>query len=385
MTAAKTWIEEFPGNFVWSNAALVTKGMAPYGAVALAEIDEVCERLRQRQRAPDAWAEEWSAMARRVEAIADAAVAEGHEMTAGNAYLRAGMYYFTGERFVPPGAEKRAIGKKALECQHAGLRRRYPNIEFVEVPYEGTTLPALFMTAPGVSERAPTVVVFDGMDNCKEMSVLFAGLEFAARGWHTLAIDGPGQGESLRLRDLYARHDYEVPGAAAYEYVAARPDVDPQRVVVMGYSFGGYYAARIAAFERRYAAGVAFAALHWDLAAWQRQVKRRQEDDPRTTAQSTFHFRWIMGCDDMDAAIEKATRFSLVDVAPRITCPFLIVHAQDDRVVPVASAYKLYEALGSPKKHLKIFTAADGSTYHAQADNRQVGVDYIADWISGTL
>ena len=34
---------------------------------------------------------------------------------------------------------------------------------------------------------------------------------------------------------------------------------------------------------------------------------------------------------------------------------------------------------------LKILTAADGGTYHAQADNRQVGVDYIADWISDTL
>jgi naringenin degradation protein FdeB len=385
MTAGKTWIEEFPGNFVWSNAALVTKGMAPYGAVALGEIDEVCERLRVRQSKPEAWAEEWCAMGRRLEAVGDAAAAEGREMTAGNAYLRAGMYYFTGERFVAPGGEKRAIGKKALECQHAGLRRRYQNLEFVEVPYERTTLPALFLRAPGVTGPAPTIVVFDGMDNCKEMSVLFAGLEFAARGWHTLAIDGPGQGESLRLRDLYARYDYEVPGTAAYDYVVARPDVDPGRVVVMGYSFGGYYAARVAAFERRYAAGVAMAALHWDLAGWQREVKRRHETDPKTTAQSTFHFRWIMGAPDMDAAIEKARRFSLVDVAPAIACPFLIVHAEQDRVVPVASAHKLYEALGSPRKHLKIVTAADGSTYHAQADNRGVGIDYIADWIGATL
>ena len=48
------WIDEFPGNFVWSNATLVTKGMAPYGAVALAEIDEVCARLRSRQCEPSA-------------------------------------------------------------------------------------------------------------------------------------------------------------------------------------------------------------------------------------------------------------------------------------------------------------------------------------------
>ena len=381
-----TWITPFPGNFVWSNAALVTKGMAPYGAVAMAEIDEVCERLRDRQQEPDAWQEEWCLMGERLEKIGDRAEAAGHRMSAGNAFLRAGMYYFTGERFIYPGELKRDIGRKAIELQTKGLLQRYPNIERVEVPFEGASLPALFMKAPSASARTPTIVVFDGMDNCKEMSVLFNGLEFAARGWNTLAIDGPGQGESLRLRNMYARHDYESAGTAAYDYVASRADVDPAKVVVMGYSFGGYYAGRVAAFEKRYAAGVAFAALHWDLAAWQRDIKRRHETDPKNTAQSQFHFRWIMGhMDDGDAAIAKAERFSLREIAAKIEMPFLIVHAEEDKVVPVASAYKLYEALGSKRKHLKIFTTEDGSVYHAQADNRQAGVDYIADWIDDTV
>ena len=383
MSASGSWIEQFPGNMTWSNAALVTKGMAPYAAVALGEIDEICERLKSRQSEPDAWQQEWSAMAQQLEKVADIAAAEGRQMTAGNYYLRAGMYYFTAERFIYPGDQKREMGRKSLQCQRAGLERRHPNIEFVEVPFENTTLPALFMKAHGVSGRAPTVVVFDGMDNCKEMSVLFNGLEFAARGWHTLAIDGPGQGESLRLRGLYARHDYEVAGRAAYDFVSSRPDVDPAKVSVMGYSFGGYYAARVAAFEKRYAAGVAFAALHWDLAAWQLEIKRRHEVDPKNTAQSAFHFRWIMGhIDDADAAVEKAKKFSLAGVAEKITCPFLVLHAEDDKVVPVASAHKLYEALGSTRKTLRILTKEDGGTYHAQADNRQVGVDYIADWIA---
>ena len=383
MATAGSWIEQFPGNMTWSNAALVTKGMAPYGAVALGEIDEVCERLKSRQQEPDAWPEEWCRMASRLEKVADKAAAEGHQHTAGNYYLRAGMYYFTGERFIYPGPAKLEVGRKSLQCQRAGLERRYPNMEFVEVPFENTTLPAIFMKAPGVSGRAPTVVVFNGMDNCKEMSILFNGLEFAARGWHTLAIDGPGQGESLRLRGMYARHDYEVAGTAAYDYVSKRPDVDPEKMVVMGYSFGGYYAGRVAAFEKRYAAGVAFGALHWDLAAWQSEIKRRLEVDPKNTAQSAFHFRWIMGhIDDADAAIEKAKKFSMAGVAEQITCPFLIVHGDADKVVPVASAYKLHEAVGSKRKTLRILTAEDGGTYHAQADNRQVGVDYIADWIS---
>ena len=386
MSGQPTWIEQFPGNLLWSNACLMTKGMAPYGgSVALAEIDEVCQRLATRQNEPDAWREEWCAMGARLEKVAERAAREGRQHTAGNYYLRAGMYYFTGERFIPPGALKRKVGRKALELQQAGLLRRYPNMEKVEVPFEGKSLPALFLRAPGARGRVPTVVVFDGMDNCKEMSVLFNGLEFAHRGWNTLAIDGPGQGESLRLRDLYARHDYEGAGAAAYDFVAQRPDVDPRKVVVMGYSFGGYYAARVAAFEPRYCAGVAFAALHWDLAAWQREIKRRHEQEPANTAQSSFHFRWIMGCETMDQAIEKAEKFSLADVAPRISMPFLIVHCDQDRTVPVASAYKLYEAIGSTRKHLKVLTADDGTRYHVQADNRQVAVDYIADWIASAL
>jgi dipeptidyl aminopeptidase/acylaminoacyl peptidase len=387
MTANGPWIEHIPGNMVWSNAILVTKGMAPYGAVALGEIDQVCEKLRARQAEPQAWWEEWRAMGERLHKRADVLEASGHRMSAGNCYLRAGMYYFTAERFILPGPEKREMGRIAIDCQTKGILRRYPNVERVEVPFEGRSLPALFMKAINTdTARAPTIVVFNGMDNCKEMSVLFAGLEFAARGWNTLAIDGPGQGESLRLRELYARHDFEVAGTAAYDYVAARPDADALRTFVMGYSFGGYYAARVAAFEKRFRGSIAMSALHWDLHGWQRDIKRRQDADPKGTPQSAFHFRWIMGfMDDGEAALEKAKNFSLAEVAGNITGPFLIVHAAQDTVVPVVNAPKLFDAISASDKHLKILMAEDGGHYHAQADNRQVGIDYIADWIEERL
>jgi dienelactone hydrolase len=375
---------------MWSNATLVCKGMAPYGAVAPGEIDAICARLAERGSAdPDAWWQEWCAGADKNERLAEAAAKEGRDATAGGHYLRAGNYYYTGERFVPPGDRKLEIYKKALRCYREGLGRRHPEIEFVEVPCEGASLPAYFMKSRNVrgenAGRAPTVVVFDGMDNCKEMSVLFAGLEFAKRGFHTLAIDGPGQGETLRLRRLYARHDYEVPGTAAYEFVARRPDVDPRRVVIMGYSFGGYYAPRIAAFEKRYAACVCLGALHWDLHAWQKRIKDQLASDPKKSAQSNFQFQWILGLNDSEAALERARLFSLAGVAEKIVCPVLITHGQNDRVVPVEAAHKLYAALATPKKTLKIFTPEEGGAEHCQVDDRPLGIGTIADWIAATV
>ena len=378
------WVETFPGNLRWSNATQIVKGMVPWAAAAMGEIDVVIQRLKAREHEGDpdrAWREEWSAMGDKIAKVADAAAADGRQVTAGNNFMRAGNYYYSAERFIPPGAEKMALYAKALRCYRAALQRLHPNVEVVDVPYEGQSLAAYFMKSPHASGRAPTVVLFDGMDNCKEMSVIFAGLEFAKRGMHTLAIDGPGQGETLRLRKIHSRPDYEVPGRAAYDYVASCGDVDPRRVAVMGYSFGGYQAPRIAAFEPRYAACVALGAMHWDLHGWQADIKARLAKDTKTSFTSNFQFRWVVGAPDNDTALEWAKKFTLEGAAERIACPFLVVHGENDRIVPLEEAKTLYGRVGSKQKHLKIFTAEEGGAEHCQVDHRQRGIDYIADWL----
>jgi len=378
------WIHSFPQHFQWSNATLIAKGMAPYAAVALEEIDRVVQRLHQRIGEPHAWWEEWTAVAAQVEREADTAAAEGRHATAGNYYLRAGSYYYTGERMLPPGEQKLAIYRNSLRCSQEGLKRRYPNLEIVDVPYEGTSLPAYFIKSPTASGRAPTVVLFDGLDNCKEMSVLFAGVELAFRGFHTLAIDGPGQGEALRLRNLPSRYDYEVPGTAAYEYVAARTDVDPKRVAIMAYSAGGYYAPRAAAFEKRYAACVAWGP-HYDYhAVWQQRWKAMQKDE-KGIATSHFQLPWVLGVADMEAAMEKLKKFTLAGVAQLITCPMLVCWGEEDKLTPREIAHQLHDSVGSQDKTLKIFTTHGGGAEHCQVDNRQVGTDYIADWLEARL
>jgi dienelactone hydrolase len=382
-----TWTVHFPGNLRWSNAMQIVKGMAPYGAVAMDEVDRIGRRLKARAGETDldrAWQEEWSAMADRLAKVADTAATEGRQITAGHHYMRAGNYYYSAERFIPPGPDKIAMYHQALRCYQAAMERLHPEIERVDIPYENASLPAYFVKGRGGGRR-PTVVLFDGMDNAKEMSVIFAGIDFAKRGINTLAIDGPGQAEALRLRNIYSRHDYEVPGGAAYDYVAARPEVDPKRVAVMGYSFGGYHAPRIAGCDKRYGACVAFGAMHWDLYEWVAGNKARLAVDPRTSSTSIFQFRWVVGAPDNETALEWAKRFTLEGIAQRIECPFLVLHGENDRIVPLDQAKKLYEKVGSKRKHIKIFTAEEGGAEHCQVDHRQLGIDYISDWLLANM
>jgi dipeptidyl aminopeptidase/acylaminoacyl peptidase len=163
--------------------------------------------------------------------------------------------------------------------------------------------------------------------------------------------------------------------------VAARPEVDPKKVVVMGYSFGGYHAPRVAGMDKRYAGCVALGAMFWDMHAWQAEIKARLATDARSSFTSVFQFRWVIGAPDNPTALEWAKKFSLEGIAQKIECPVLILHGETDRVVPLQEAKTLYEKIGSKNKTLRIFTAEEGGTEHCQVDNRQLGIDCVGDWI----
>ena len=93
----------------------------------------------------------------------------------------------------------------------------------------------------------------------------------------------------------------------------------------------------------------------------------------------------MAGAKDNAEGLEIAKKFTLVGVAEKVECPFLVVHGQNDRVVPVSAAHQLYAALGSKKKDLRIFTAEEGGAEHCEVDHRQLGVDFIGDWLTKNM
>ena len=66
-------------------------------------------------------------------------------------------------------------------------------------------------------------------------------------------------------------------------------------------------------------------------------------------------------------------------------CPLLLTHGVDDKQMPTSNARKLFVALGSKDKMLKIFTAKEGSPQNCQRDNLSLGVTCIADWLMENL
>ncbi len=376
----------FPESYMWSHAVLLALGTIPWGGGEIGEIDLVGKRLRDKVGDNEAWYEEWHRMAEKVEMLAEKAAKAGHNVTARETYLRACNYYHLAERFLPPQDERKLSGyKRALACFAQTASRLIPPVERVEIPYERSALPAYFVPAEGArSLRAPVVIFFDGLDVTKEQLYLIGGRELVRRGLACLIVDGPGNGEALRMRGLHLRPDYERPASAAVDYLETRSDVDPERIGIMAVSLGGYYAPRAAAFEKRLKACVAWGAIYDYHEIWQRRIEAGVRAGSPVSA-PLFQIQWVLGVNSPEKALEKLRDFTLQEVAPRITCPFLVIHGEEDAQIPVADAYKLYEAVGSPYKQLKILTAAEGGTAHCQLDNIHLAHYYIFDWLADTL
>jgi dienelactone hydrolase len=377
----------FPDNYRWSHGFLLALGSAPWGGGEIDEINRVGLRLRARMGEDRAWFEEWTRMAERVEKAGRERAAAGKDDSAAAYLFRAAHYYHVGERFLQPkSAEGLAAYRRGVDCfRDAARRRRRPRIEHVEVPYEGANLPALYVQPEGVPGPAPALVFLDGFDVTKEIQYFKGVPDLVTRGIGCLIVDGPGNGEAIRFRNLPLHHETERYATAAYEYLTRRPEVDPARVGIMAISLGGYYAPRAAAFEPRFAACVAWGA-QWDYhAVWKERLDRIARGETPSLSVPWEHLLWIFGVTTREEALKRLEGFTLEGVVQKIECPFLMVHGEGDSQIPLATAQKCFDAVGSKLKTFKVFTREEGGYHHCQSDNVSIGTAYMWDWLEDVL
>ena len=379
--------EYFPGHYSWNLGLL----MAVQLGGELTEIDEACRPLIEVSQRPNVrddpeaqalWLSQWRSLAEKTEALATADEARRSRFGAGRKYLRASVYYMTAERMAGHrDPAKLEVYGKMLETFRKGIVLRKIPLEFVDIPYGSTTLPALFFRAPGDGPK-PAMIHFDGFDVVKEWMYL-CGIaeEFAQRGVSTLMVDHPGVGAALRLQGLTASPESERWATASMDYLQTRDDVDASRVGIIAMSLGGYYAPRAAAFEKRLACCVAWGA-RWDNASSHGRILR----DPNAARSVTGwveHALWVYGAKDTDDAARKIDAMTLAPVIDKITCPLLVIHGENDRQVPLDQAQLTIDgAVNAPRRDLHIFTKAEGGVEHCQGDLFSVGIDVMTDWVA---
>jgi pimeloyl-ACP methyl ester carboxylesterase len=379
----------FPTHYRWSMGLLLCLSGAPWGGAEIDEVNRVGRALRDKVGDDDAWFEEWTRMGEAVEARGREAEKKRHELTAAAYLMRAAHYYQTGERFLQPKSERGMdVYRKSVRAfaDGAALLTR-PRIESVEVPYGGKTLPALFVHPDPLTagKPAPAMVFFDGFDITKEIQYFKAIPDLVARGIGCLIVDGPGNGESVRLRDLPLIAETERYATAAYEYLAGRREIDPKRIGVMAISLGGYYAPRAASLEPRYACCIAWGA-QWDYYdVWKRRFEALDSGKVPSLSVAPEHLMWVFGVDSREAAMKKLEGFRLDGVVQKMRCPFLLVHGQGDEQIPMPIAESLFKAVGSKQKTFKVFTREEGGFHHCQVDNVTIGTHFMWDWAADVL
>ncbi len=256
--------------------------------------------------------------------------------------------------------QKLPMYRAMLDCFGRGVRLRGEPIEFVEIPYAGTTLPALFHRAPG-AVRSPAMIHFDGFDVTKEwMHLCGIAREFAARGIATLMLDHPGIGAALRLQGMAMNPESERWATAALDWLERRSNVDPRRVGVVAMSLGGYYAPRAAAFEPRLAACVAWGA-RWENVGSHGRILR-DPNAARSVTNWVEHALWYYGAKTHRGSLREdraddACR-GLPSASP-VRCWWCT--ASSDRQVPLDQAERTVRAaVRSPRAELRVFTEAEG-------------------------
>ncbi|HWE78738.1 MAG TPA: alpha/beta fold hydrolase, partial [Pseudolabrys sp.] len=288
----------FPENYRWSHGLLIGLNCAPWGGAEIGEVNRIGLRLKGSVGDDDAWFREWTREGRTIEDRGRALMADGRT-TSGAQYLqRASIYYHVGERFLQPkskaGNDAYMRGVNCLRDAAKYIKR--PKLEHVEIPYGSASLPAIYVHAEPAKAggKVTAMVFFDGLDVTKEIQYFKGVADLAARGIACLIVDGPGNGESIRFRNLFLRHDTEHYATPVYEYLAARPEIDPKRIGVMAISLGGYYAPRAAAFEPRFAACIAWGA-QWDYQKiWKDRFDRLARADTPSLSVAAQHISWVL-------------------------------------------------------------------------------------------
>lgn len=202
-----------------------------------------------------------------------------------------------------------------------------------------------------------------------------AALEFQARGYEVdqssypldnswYILDGIETPESYIYREIVSH------ALRGVDFLAARPEVDANRLAVMGASQGGGVSVLVAGLDPRI---TAVSADFPFLTDWPKSLSAPNSPYADVRKYLDEH------PERRDAVLRTLSYYDTLDVADRIRVPALVQAGAKDRTCPEAGVKKLYDALGSRHKRFVEYQDAD------HTDDGAVRWKTAEDFLDGRL
>jgi dipeptidyl aminopeptidase/acylaminoacyl peptidase len=329
------------------------------------------KRARNYRMLPKVWRE----AAERHEALAKRARARGADATATAHYDHAIEAYRMAQHpiFYDDHPVKKQLYRKLSEMvDRRSEVAEYP-IERVEVPFDdGSTISGLLHLLPD-RRKAPVVIYVPGMDQTKEVFPKASHNIALSRGFHVLAMDGPGQGSSNIQKIRAVDDNYERAGAAVISYLSKRKEVNRSKIAIYGISMGSYWSLRLSSYDHRAAAVVS------SVACFNPNNTIFTQSSPRFKQM----FMYMAGYDDEDAFDEEVAKpMTVRGYLDKIQCPTLLVTGEFDPLCPLEDAIEAFGDLRVPKEMWVM-----ENQYHPLWGIPNLGGldchEYVLDWLQG--
>jgi len=278
----------------------------------------------------------------------------------------------------------------------------------VQIPSPGSniTVEAIWYAASEDSTaKLPTMIVGNGFDASQEDAYHYYCASAVERGWNCITYEGPGQNTVRRTQDLGFIPEWERIAIPVVEYALSEQAhvVDQESLVLVGHSFGGYLAARAAAFEPRLSAVILVGGV-WDLyAGFSARLPEEllsiyeagnatQFDDrvlslrdagslPTEATWGLDYGLWAFNTHSPSEFFDLSKQFHIEDVIHRINMPVFVGDAEFENIFP-GQPRKVKDALGI-RATLHEFKGVAG--YHCQTGAQQELVRTIFAWLNKTL
>ena len=310
-------------------------------------------------------------------------------------YMHAAYYDRMAEFFLKQSdSRKSPLYDKCIEEYHKAFEQFGIEYEVYEVPYEKGFLKCIRMTPENYKQ---TVLVCGGYDSFIEEFVLQVH-KFVQKGFDVILMEGPGQGDCVRQK-IYFKESFELPVASVLDYFGVTS------CTMVGISWGGYFALRTAAFEKRIKHVVAYDAMDNGLEVMTnifpgficRYVRRLIKNGNETKlnrlltkiAKKSVLADWmisqgqfITGTDSISAMYKSISKHNLTGLYEKIDQDVLLLAGEKDHYIPMCQFERCKEKIKNAKSMTsRCFTRKEGGEQHCQIGNHSIAVDTILDWI----